>query len=308
MWFKNLRLFRLTKPFNLSPEALHEQLGEKAFRPCSSLEPFSYGWAPPLGSGSELLTHATNGYIMLCARKEEKILPAAVINEVLGEKISQIEEEQDRTVRRKEREEMKQDVLHDLLPKAFTRSNFIYAYIDPKEGWLVVDSSNATKAEELVSLLRQTLGSLPAVPPAVLQAPTQIFTDWLGGQNTRSNFVVNDQCELRDPREEGGVIRCSKLDLSSTEIHAHLEAGRRVSKLGIEWRERLSCVLEEDLSIKRLRFLDVIQEAANEVDSDDKHVQFDTDFALMSLELSKFIKALIDAMGGEDQSVLKQEA
>lgn len=302
MWFKNLRLFRLPQPFTLSPEALHEQLIEKAFRPCSSLEPFSYGWAPPLGHDSEQLTHAANGYIMVCARKEEKVLPPAVIRETVGEKVQQIEEEQDRIVRRKEREEIRENVLHDLLPRAFTRSSYTYAYIDPSDGWLVVDAASAPKAEDLVSLLRNSIGSLPALPPAVINSPSRVLTDWLNGQSLPSDLTLEDQCELRDAREEGGVIRCSKLELSSEEIQAHLKAGKHATKLAIQWREHLSCVLSEDLTIKRLRFLDLIQEAALEVEADDAATRFDADFALMTLELSRFIPEIINAFGGEDTS------
>jgi recombination associated protein RdgC len=302
MWFKNLRLFRLTQPFTLSPEALHDKLAEKTFRPCSSLEPFSYGWTPPLGHDSELLTHAANGYIMLCARKEEKVLPPAVVREMVGEKVRQIEEEQDRTVRRKEREEIRENTLHDLLPRAFTRSTYTYAYISPADGWLVVDAASAPKAEELVSLLRNSLGTLPALPPAVINSPSRVLTDWLGGRSLPGDLTLEDQCELRDASEEGGVIRCSKLDLSSEEIQAHLKAGKRATKLAIQWREHLSCVLCEDLTIKRLRFLDLIQEAAQEVEADDAASRFDADFALMTLELSRFIPALIQVFGGEDNS------
>lgn len=305
MWFKNLRLFRLTQPFDLTPETLHERLQEKAFRPCTSLEPFSYGWAPPLGGNSEMLTHAANGYIMLCARREDKVLPPAVVREILGEKVAQIQEEQDRTVRRKEREEIRQDILHDLLPRAFTRSNFTYAYIDPKAGWLVVDAASAPKAEELVSLLRENLGSLPAIPPAVMDSPSRVLTDWLGGRSIPSDVIIEDQCELRDPDREGAVIRCTKQDLSSDEIHAHLKAGKRATKLAIQWREHLSCVLSDDLSIKRLKFLEIIQEAAQEVEADDEATRFDADFALMTLELSRFIQAVMEVFGGEDESALK---
>jgi len=303
MWFKNLRLYRLTKPFDLSPEELHEQLAEKTSRPCAGLEPATYGWVPPLGRSSELLTHAANGYIMVCARKEEKVLPATVIREVLAEKVALIEEEQDRTVRRKEKEEIRQEIMVDLLPRAFSKSTLTYAYIDPKESWLVVDASSASKAEELVSLLRETLGTLSAIPPTALSAPASILTNWLNGLSVPAGYVIEDQCELRDPSAEGAVIRCTKQDLLSDEIQVHLKAGKQATKLAIEWHEHLTCVLCDDLSIKRLRFLDIIQEAAAD-ESVDEISRFDADFALMTLELSRFIPSMIDAFGGEDRSSL----
>ncbi len=129
MWFKNLHLYRLTKPFELSPEELHEQLTQKPFQPCAAIAPFSYGWISPLGRSSEQLTHAANGNIMVCARKEEKVLPAAVVREFVTERVVAIEEEQGRTLRRKEREEIRNEVFLDLLPRAFTRSSYTYAYL-----------------------------------------------------------------------------------------------------------------------------------------------------------------------------------
>ncbi len=303
MWFKNLRLFRLTKPFDLSPEALHEQLTEKTSRPCAGLEPSTYGWTAPLGRNSELLTHAANSYIMICTRKEEKVLPATVVQEILAEKIATIEEEQTRSVRRSEKEELRQEILTDLLPKAFSKSSRTYAYIDPKGGWLVVDASSASKAEELVSLLRETLGSLPATPPNVNSAPASILTNWLNGLAVPANYLIEDQCELRDPSTEGAVIRCTKQDLLSDEIQVHLKAGKQVTKLAIEWNEHLTCVLCDDLSIKRLRFLDIIQETAAD-EAVDEASRFDADFALMTLELSRFIPSMIDAFGGEESSSL----
>ncbi len=302
MWFKNLRLFRLTKPFELSPEALHERLLEKSFRSCGSLEPFSYGWVSPLGRLGEQLTHAANGYIMLCARREEKLLPAAVVREVVGEKVVAIEQAQARKVRRKEREGIREEVLHDLLPRALSRSTYTYAYIAPREGWLVVDAASAAKAEDLVSLLRHSLGTLPTRQPAVCQSPPRVLTGWLDGKLSPKGFVIEDQCELRDPGEQGGVVRCAHQDLAGDEIHAHLKAGKQVTRLAFAWEERISCVLSDKLEIKRLRFLDLIQEAAREVETDDAIVRFDTDFALMTLELSRFIPALLNLFGGEDES------
>jgi len=303
MWFKNLRLYRLTKPFDLTPEDLHEQLTEKISRSCIGLEPSTYGWISPLGRNSEQLTHAANGYIMICTRKEEKVLPAAVVREILAEKVALIEDEEARTVRRKEKEELRQEILVDLLPKAFSKSSLTYAYIDPKKGWLVIDASSASKAEELVSLLRETLGTFSAVPPSVKTAPASILTNWLNGLAVPVEYVIEDQCELRDPSAEGAVIRCTKQDLLSDEIQVHLKAGKQVTKLAIEWHEHLTCLLCDDLSIKRLRFLDIIQETAAD-EAVDEASRLDADFALMTLELARFIPSMIDAFGGEESSSL----
>lgn len=301
MWFSSLQLYRLTKPFTLSPEALEEQLAASAFRACGSLQPASYGWVAPLGRHSEQLVHTANGHIMICARKEEKILPSSVVRDFLNEKVQAIEEVQARPVRRKEREALKEEVMQDLLPKAFTRSTLTYAYISPRDNLIVVDASSAKKAEELVSYLRRCIGSLPAQPPVVRSAPAAVMTQWLNGIEVPVDMVINDECELRDPADEGGIVRCKRQDLASDEIQAHLTAGKQVVRLAISWADHLSCLISDDLSIKRLRFEDEILEQGKDVDGADFAACFDNDFTIMSLELSRFIPRLLEMFGGEDE-------
>jgi len=298
MWFRNLQLFHLQQPFNLTPEELHHTLEPQAAKECGSLEPFSYGWEMPLGRQGAQLTHATNGCIMICARREEKILPASVVRDKLAEKVEEIEEAEARKVRRREKEELKEILMQQLLPQAFTKSALTYAYIDPKGSWLVVDSSSPKKAEELVNLLRDSLGSLRLKPLTSAQSPASVMTAWLGDKGPQGGFIVSDECELRDPMEEGGIVRCRRQDLMGDEIESHLKAGKQAVKLALEWDERISLVLCDDLSIKRLGFMDMIQEEAAEVAAEDDAARFDADFAIMSLELGRFIPRLLEQFGG----------
>ena len=308
MWFKNLRLFRLTQALEFTPEELEKYLAHHASRPCGRMEMFSLGWAPPLGRDGKMLTHVTNGNIMICARKEEKVLPASVVRDFVTDRIVEIEDSQLRKVSWKERKSIRDEIIYDLLPKAFTRSILTYAYLSPLDQWLVVDASYAHKAEELTSLLRHSIGTLHMTPPAVRRSPTVVMTDWLSQGNTPSDFEIDDECELREPSKEGSVVRCKRQDLISDEIQAHLNAGKQASKLALRWDERLSFVLGDDLSIKRLKFEDVLQEEVAEVDADDAAARFDADFALMSLELTRLLRRLIEILGGEEHEAAQGKA
>ncbi|OOZ36991.1 recombination-associated protein RdgC [Solemya velesiana gill symbiont] len=298
MWFKNLQIYRLSKPFDLSPEELHEKLQQEEARECDSLEMSTMGWVQPLGRNAELFTHAVGSCIMMCARRDERILPAAVVREHLVEKVAAIEEAEARKVRRREREEIKDEILTDLMPRSFTKSSTTYAYVDTKGGWLVVDAASAKRAEELITLLRETIGTLPLKPLEVAQSPAYVMTSWLKGVDPAADFLVQDECELRDTVEEGGIIRCRRQDLEGEEIRVHLDAGKQVVRLAVEWHERLSLVLTEEMSIKRLKFMDVIQEEAAEAETDDEAARFDVDFSLMTLELGRFIPRLVETFGG----------
>ena len=302
MWFKNLSLFRLTETFTLTPEELEQKLEALSFRPCGLHEEFTFGWTPPLGKTAQQLVHNTNGYMMLCLKKEERVLPSAVVNELVQEKISEKEELQGRKLSKKERTEVKDELIFDLLPKAFTFSRKIYAYIDPKGGWVCVDAASAKSAEDLLSLLRKSLGSLPAVPLNTLDKPSTTMTQWLLNNKAPDDITIEDECELRSPEEAGGIIRCKRHDLALPEIKNHLDTGKEVIKLAVSWADRISFIIDENLSVKRLRFLELIQDQVSDIETDDEAAQFDVDFSIMSAELANFLPRLIELFGGENKA------
>jgi recombination associated protein RdgC len=301
MWFKNIQLFRLREPFTHEQAALEQALAEDRYRPCGSLEVAVQGWHPPLGGGSEELCFAANGCFMVCLRREEKLLPASVVNELLAERVEQLEAEEARTLNRREKKQLRDDLFTELVPKAFSRSALTFAYVDTTQGWVVVDSATPRRAEELVSQLRKTLTSLPARPLEVRQAPAEVMTRWLDGSAGEPDFVVADQCELRDPGDEGGIVRCRRQDLTGEEIQTHLKAGKQVVQLAVEWDGRLSAILTEQPAVRRLRFSDALVEEAAEAAADDQAAAlFDADFTLMSLELRRFLPRLIEVFGGAE--------
>ena len=303
MWFKNLTLFRLTEPFTLTRAELEQKLESLRFRPCGGHDEASFGWTAPLGRGFESLVHSSNGYLMVCGKKEEKVLPASVINEMLLEKILDIETQQARKLSKKERTELKDELIFELLPRAFSFSRNTYLYIDPKGGWVVVDSASSSKAEDLLSQLRQCLGSLPVVPVNTLQKPTTVMTEWLTHNETPTGLLIEDECELRSPEEKGGIVRCKKHDLALPEIKHHLETGKQVTNLALNWEERLAFVLNENLTVKRLRFLELIQEQAAETNAETEVEHFDVDFSIMTAELANFLPRLLELFGGEQKAI-----
>ena len=309
MWFRNARVFRFTKPFEITAEALEEKLQEDAFKPCGPQETSRQGWVSPMGKHSDLLVHSAGGYHLIALRKEEKLLPASVIKELEDEQAEMIEAEQHRKVRRKEKDELKEEVTLEMLPRAFSKNRRCYAYLAPADGVLVVDAGSSKQAEDLASTLRKSLGSLPVRPPAVEQAPAFTFTGWLNESiDLPVSIELGTECELKDTSEDGGVVRCKGLDLQGDEIRSHLDAGMQVTKLSVTWDDNLSFVLDEELGIRRLKFGDTLQEKLDDVDADDAAARFDAAFSLMTLELARLIPGLLEALGGEDRSAIVEES
>jgi recombination associated protein RdgC len=299
MWFRNLQLYRLGRPFEMTPEELEARLQANAFQGCKRMDMLATGWAAPLGRHGQQLVHAANGYIMLCARKEEKIIPAGVVRQLLEDKIAEVEAAEGREIYRREKLRMKEEIIVDLLPRALTRISNQFAYIDVRQNLIIIDSASPAKAEALISQLRTTLGRLPATPVKSKQSLSGLMTRWLGGEQLPRDFQMGGECELRHPQPDGGVVSCKHQDLGASEVRNHVKQGKYAVKLALLWKDRLSCVLHDDLSIKRLRFEDIVREAESETEADDPVSRFDLDFSIMVLELAAFLPALMAALGGE---------
>jgi recombination associated protein RdgC len=229
-------------------------------------------------------------------------LPTAVVNEILQEKIGEIEDREARKLSKKERTTLKDELIFELLPKAFRFSRKTYAYIDPKGGWLLVDSASAKSAEDLLSNLRKCLGSLPAIPLNTLDKPSVNMTQWLSTQQAPDDLTIEDECELRSLEEEGGIIRCKKHDLTVPEIKNHLDTGKQAIKLAVNWGGRMAFILDEHLALKRLRFLDMVQDQAADIDTGSAAERFDADFTIMALELAELLPRLTAWFGGENRT------
>lgn len=287
--FKNVRLLQLTTPFEWDITALDERLAARRFRPCGALETATLGWATVGGDDSKLVL-AVNACLLLCARKQERLLPTSAINEALEERISEIESSEAREVGRSERRRLREQLITEMLPHAFTRSRRTRLYIDADAGWLVVDAASEKQAEEVVTLLRETLGTLPARLPDPQRAPATVMTTWLLEQNAPRDFVAGDACELRDLDTADGVVRCRGQNLASAEILNHLRAKKQVTKLALEWNEQLHFVLADDLSFKRLQMNDALIEEESSDDDVDATARLEADFALFALQMRELIQ------------------
>ncbi|WP_370979842.1 recombination-associated protein RdgC [Agaribacterium sp. ZY112] len=298
MWFKNLRLYRLSEKPEL--DEVDTKLEDKQFEPCGKMDLQRYGWSSPLGRNGKMLSHVNGGATMVCATRQEKILPSAAINEALENKLHQIREDEGRPVGRKEKQSLKDELIFTMLPQALSKSSQEYAYLKPSDGLVYVNSSSAKKAEDILTLLRESLGSLKAVPVGTHNPIPPRLSEWLREGAAPPPFTLGDQVELRASKDER-VIRMRNQDLSADEVTQHLHTGMHVRQLALNWNDKIDFVLDDELGIKSLKFSELLIEQASDQQGDDAAALFDADFALMHGELSQFVKDLLEAFGGESE-------
>lgn len=292
MFFRNLTLFRFSEAMADSLADLDGPLEQKRLRPCGPLEQSTRGFVSPHGRSAEALTHKVGPYTLVALGGEDKLLPGSVVNEELSARLQKINEEQGRRVGAKERKRMKDEILTDFLPRAFVKPYRMLAYLDLKNGWLVVDTSSRKSAEEVLSELREATGTFPATPMAPEESPRTLMTDWVVSGKLPAALALADECELRDPAESGAIVRCRRQDLETDEVREHLKTGKQVFQLGLTFDDRISFVLGEDLVIRKLRFLDQVLDELKETDADSAAAELDSRMALMTLEVERLLGKL----------------
>lgn len=294
MWFKNLYLLRLNADFTITPEELHEALESKPFLGCGKELREASGWVSPLGRHSEQLVHAANGYMLLTLAHQEKMLPASVIREELDTTVAEIEEKEGRKVGKREKQDLRDEIEFELLPQAFTRTKKTDAWLDLQNGWMIINTSSSTQGERLTHLLRSTLGSLPVTPPKTDVSPGTLMTQWLAEEGSLPTpFALGEDCELRGQGDEQSVAVFKRHELTTEEVQTNLANGKLVSKLALVWDEKISFMLSDDLAIRRVRFLDVLEDSLKDADPQSHAEKLDIEFSLMTGEVTRLLADLM---------------
>lgn len=290
MFFRNLTLFRF--PTSLDLSELETRLAECALKPVGPMELSSRGFEPPFGQHGEALSHGLHDALWVTVGGEDKLLPGAVVNDLLQKKLAALEEKEGRKPGGRTRKRLKDDLISELLPRAFVRPVRSDALLDTSLGVIAVDTSSRRNAESVVSEIRRALGSFPALPVNAEVAPRAILTGWIAGDPLPDGLSLGDECELRDPTDTGALVKVQRMDLSGDEIARHLEAGKQATRLALVLDDHVSFVLGEDLVVRKFKLLDGAVDQLESTDRDDVAAELDARFALMAGEFKRLFNVL----------------
>ena len=296
MFFLNLTFFRFPTTLAKTLDDLDARLEECKLKPVGPSELMSRGFISPFGRDGATMSHRVGDAIWITLGGEDRLLPSAVINDQLGRKLAEIEEKEGRRLGGRARKRLKEDIVLELLPRAFVRPVRCSATLDLEHGFIAVDTSSRKTAENLVSELRHALGSFPALPLNAEASVRVILTGWLAGEPLPPGLSLGDECELKDPVDGGAVVRCSRHELQVDEIRQHLEAGKQVTRLALVLDDHVGFVLGEDLVLRKLKFLDGAVDQLEGTEADGVAAELDARFALMSGELKRLFAVLEPAL------------
>ncbi|AGX88675.1 recombination-associated protein RdgC [Candidatus Symbiobacter mobilis] len=289
--FKNALVFRLATGWEIGADVVEDHLQRVRFVPCAGSEEFAIGWVEPRGIAHGPLLESISGQWVLKVVMERRSVPASVLQRKLMEQVSAIEASTGRRPGKRELRGLKDDLRMQLLPMAFPKQTAVWVWIDREKGLLVLDTSSQARADEVLTLLLRTLPDVTLSNLETRIAPARAMADWLLAQEAPSGFMIDRECELRATDESAAVVRYTRHEVDTDEVRQHVQSGKTPTRLALTWNGRVSFVLTQEGSLRKIEFLEGVFDQA---DGDDR---FDTDVVLSTSELRVLIPDLIEALG-----------
>ena len=299
-WFKNLTVFSLDSAWSITSGKLEETLSAHPLLPCNAASMQSQGWVAPHASSG--LVYSQGKQVLISLGSQQRLLPAAVINQAVKERAAVQEKNQGFALGRKQLRDLRDRVADELRPRAFVREKTVRAWLDLSAHRLIVDTSSPKVAENLASVLRNDLGEFPAIPLETQEAAGAAMTGWLAAGSISAQFALDQDCELVANELSKAAVRYVRHGLEGAEIRSLIQGGKSVSRVGLVWRDRLALVLTDKLALKRLRFeaMDAKDpgSAGSGKSAKDSEEQFEANFTLMTGELTALVDDLAGLLGG----------
>jgi recombination associated protein RdgC len=293
--FRNLRFYRITSPWPDSEEKLSEVLSENTFAPCGAYAERTAGWEAPADYDGAPLCRRLHGADLLQLRTQSRVLPVAAIKEAMEEKIIEFRARMAQEPPRSEQRRMREETKEELLPKALLKSERSQACYIHSESLLVINVGTDSKAEWFIDQLRTCFGQFVCTPLTFDHSPAELLKRIFLGESLLG-FSIGRECRMQDVSDAKSIVTWREFELTEQSIRKHVVDGMRLTHLGLEFDEILSCVMSEDGIISKLKFIE--GDAVDTPDYEDALAHLDADFVLLTGTITRMIEALKKLLGG----------
>ncbi|MEM8815292.1 MAG: recombination-associated protein RdgC [Pseudomonadota bacterium] len=292
--FRNVRFYRWQGPWPDAEDKLSENLAKAAFTPCGPLTERSSGWEPVAHDQSPLLARRVNGADLVKLRSQSRVLPHAAVNEELEHRVEAYRERMQELPSTREKRRLKNEARDELMPKALLKSDRIWGYADPGEQIVAIDTAQEANAERFLRRLTAAIDGL-SVSPLQYREPVDPVLAKVFFGDAPKQFALGRECRMQDLSDSRSIARWTDFDLSDPSIRKHVSDGMRLTHLALEYDNVMSCVLDENGTVSKLKLLGMDE------DSDESHdplARLDAEFVLLTGTLRHFIKDLKKLLGG----------
>lgn len=294
--FKSLSAYRLTPEFLKSTEEqVRERVQEHKFHEDENGPVSEVGWAQVREDGDPV--YVFERHFLLRYRVAKKVVPTSVVRETAKRRAAKIEQQQGYKPGRKQMKDIKEEVSVELAKTALVQTSDVLVWFDLTGGWLFLDSASGTKCDAILELIAKTFEPFPAQSLQVDQAPASAMTEWLGADEAPEGFTLDQEMELQSHGESRASVRYLRETPLHEDVTRQIASGKQCVRAALTWKDRVSFVLTDDLTLKRITALDIVSESYENDGEDD--ARFQSMFALFSGEIRALFDDVVQALGGE---------
>ncbi len=297
--FKNAIVYRIDQWEPPTQADIERRLEAGRFAECAPSQPEAAGWVEPRGEKHGALLESVGGQLILQLCTERKPVPSGVVKQQLEARLDRLEAETGRRPKGKAKKELKEQVVHELLPRAFPKRASTLVWLDLQARLVLIGATAGKQTDAVVTRLVDLFGGLRLAPLQTELSPATAMAGWLSEKEAPRGFSIDRECELKQPDSEKAAVRYARHTLEIDEVGEHIKQGKLPTQLAMTWNGRVSFVLTDALAIKKIKLLDVVLEQGGQgQDRGDGDGGFDADVALTTGELRGMLPDLIEALGG----------
>lgn len=192
------------------------------------------GFIPVLGGS---FVESFPGGYAFTFRYDEKLLPAAVVNDEVAKRVAEIEDEVGRKVPRKERDALRDSVYFEFLPRAFIKTTTVTCFYRPESRLLIVPTSSKRMADLISSRLVRAVSSIKAstiyVDGAQHGLSAKLREHLTDGPGVFGGFGVGGVCRLSGKEGRSIAFKLDGLMESKVGILEALDQGFKVTEIAL---------------------------------------------------------------------------
>jgi len=276
--FKSATAYRLLDPDKIGDLSA---LNDIPVADCAPGQLSRVGWENPHdredGTKAYRMTNfGGREYAILCMVVTSKVLKPAAIRREVDIIAKQLEKDESRSVGRKERMQIKDDVIIKALPSALSEETRIYAYIDWQANMLVIDQHSIAKCDKFTSSLRDAIGSLPIVPMQAASMPEMVMSSWITNNSSPPDMELNGDAIFKNPTDLSQTARVHHVEINGAGVAGLLDDGMIPQEVSLCWHlSEASCIdfkVTDTVTLKSIKFSDeLIDDGAEYEDAEQSY-------------------------------------
>ena len=304
--FMSSQVYKI-EDFDLSSSELDELLSQFYFRNMTPAQTTSNGWVSPYGEelSDESLVRTVDDRHVMTFKMAEKKLNKKIVDEQVVLRFQELKKSPTgpQKLDKKLRKELSDSIKTELLPQQKPESKCTNIYIDSKQGYLVVEGTNAKKAEAIITLLKRAFEAadkdFKISSFSTVDSVTTVITNWFKDETIiPSEIELGSKCTLSG--QEGQVVKYDKHELSEEKLKAYIiQDAMDVAELQINYDETVSFNLASDLSIRGVKLL---EGSETKFGADEYEDSWDASFVIISGIIGDLFPKILDWFGGEAPS------